>query len=95
MVFKPTLKISKNGKTTHKGNVDTELVLHAMIEYSNYKSAIIISCDGDFYCLIDHLEKNGKLYKILIPNNKYSAILKKFAKYITPINLFKEKIEKI
>ena len=34
MVFKPTLLLPEGGV---KGNVDAELVLHAMIEYANYK----------------------------------------------------------
>jgi len=33
VIFKPTLKLA-DGKV--KGNIDAELVLHAMIEYSNY-----------------------------------------------------------
>jgi uncharacterized LabA/DUF88 family protein len=36
-----------------KGNVDAELVLHTMIEYDNYSKAIIISGDGDFFCLVN------------------------------------------
>ena len=49
-IFKPTL-IYKNGST--KGNCDAELVLQAMIEYSNYDKAVIVTGDGDFYCLIN------------------------------------------
>src|SRR3989338_5660660 len=45
---------SKVPKTKIKGNVDAELVLHAMIEYPRYKKAIIVSGDGDFYCLIEY-----------------------------------------
>lgn len=50
-VFKPTLEL-KDGKI--KGNVDAELVMHSMIEYGNYDKALIVSGDGDFYCLIDY-----------------------------------------
>jgi uncharacterized LabA/DUF88 family protein len=39
-VFRPTL-VNKDGST--KGNCDSELVLHAMIELNNYKKAIIVS----------------------------------------------------
>ena len=45
LVFKPTL-VLPSGKP--KGNVDAELVLHAMIEYPNYDRA---SIDGSFYFL--------------------------------------------
>ena len=45
-----------------KGNVDAELVLHSMIEYSKYDKAIIASGDGDFRCLIEYLEKKTSFY---------------------------------
>ena len=32
-IFKPTLEINTKGRMKIKGNVDAELVLHAMIEY--------------------------------------------------------------
>jgi len=77
LIFKPTM-ILPNGKV--KGNVDAELVLHAMIEYSNFDEAIIITGDGDFHCLIDYLAKNNKLLKLLVPNkDAYSTLLKKVA----------------
>ncbi len=73
-IFKPTLEY-KDGTT--KGNVDAELVLHTMIEYPNYDKAVIVSGDGDFYCLVKHLLEQGKLKNILIPNQfSFSALLK-------------------
>lgn len=73
-IFKPTLTY-KDGTT--KGNCDAELVLQAMIEYPNYNSAVIVTGDGDFYCLIQYLLEKGKLKNILIPNRlKFSALLK-------------------
>lgn len=59
-IFKPTL-IYKDGTT--KGNCDAELVLQAMIEYSNYGKAIIVTGDGDFYCLINHLIEQNQVKK--------------------------------
>ena len=65
----------KNGTT--KGNCDAELVLQAMIEYPNYDKAVIVTGDGDFYCLAQHLHEKGKLKNLLIPNQlKFSALLK-------------------
>jgi uncharacterized LabA/DUF88 family protein len=82
VVFKPTLEYEKEGKLCTKGNVDAELVLHAMIQYPNYEKAIIVSGDGDFHCLIEYLSEQGKLANVIIPNpNKYSALLRKFRKY--------------
>ena len=95
LVFKPTL-VYKDGTT--KGNCDAELVLQAMIEYNNYDQAVIVSGDGDFYCLADYLIKNGKLNAMLIPNqNSYSALLKKLntseKKYLAFVNHLRNKLE--
>ena len=49
LIFKQTVK---DGQGIPKGNVDAELVLHsAAIEFDQYDKAVIISGDGDFYCL--------------------------------------------
>lgn len=55
-IFRPTLKY-KDGTT--KGNCDAELVLWAMVEYPNYKRAVIVTGDGDFYCLVKYLIENN------------------------------------
>jgi len=75
LIFKPTFFLPDKKV---KGNVDAELVLHTMIEYSNYDKAIIVTDDGDFYCLVEYLLKKNKLEAILIPNRlKFSALLKR------------------
>ena len=94
VVFKPILEINKEKKTKIKGNVDAELVLHTMIEYKNYDKAIIVSGDGDFYCLIEYLANNNKLAKIIVPNKKYSSLLRKFAMFIVNISFLKNKLYK-
>jgi uncharacterized LabA/DUF88 family protein len=77
-IFKPILTY-KDG--TIKGNVDGELILHTMIEYTSFEKAVIVTGDGDFYCLVQYLLENDKLQTVLVPNkNKYSALLKRFAK---------------
>ena len=74
VVFKPTMELP-SGEI--KGNVDAELVLHSMIEYPNYDKALIVSGDGDFHCLVEYLNKQEKLLKLLVPNkDKYSSLLK-------------------
>jgi uncharacterized LabA/DUF88 family protein len=94
VVFKPTIQGKKKGLISTKGNVDAELVLHTMIEYPNYKKAIIVSGDGDFYCLVEYLANNKKLSKIIVPNKKYSSLLRKFSSYILLIDLIKEKVKR-
>jgi len=92
IIFKPTTK-DDSGKA--KGNVDAELVLHsAAIEYPEYDKAVIVSGDGDFYCLHEYLAKNNKLLRIVIPNTKTeSSLLKKFHQYKTFLIFEKDKLE--
>jgi uncharacterized LabA/DUF88 family protein len=91
LIFKPTLEY-KDGTT--KGNVDAELVLHALIEQPNYDQAVIVTGDGDFYCLVEHLIKVHKLAKLFIPNQRrYSALLKRFdSGYLAYITDLKRKL---
>jgi len=74
LVFKPVLK-TKDGKV--KGNIDADLVLRTMIDYDRYEKAIIVTSDGDFYSLVDHLYQNNKLEKVLSPDTKNCSILLK------------------
>ncbi|MGR3176209.1 MAG: NYN domain-containing protein [Candidatus Scalindua sp.] len=91
LIFKPTLKLPQ-GKT--KGNVDAELVLHAMIEYKNYDKALIVTGDGDFYCLVNYLIKNNKLLKLMIPNkNRFSSLFRKIMSHIVFMNNLKDKLK--
>jgi len=91
LIFKPTLKLP-TGKV--KGNVDAELVLHAMIEYQRYDKALIVTGDGDLYCLVDYLVRNDKLLKLMIPNkNKFSSLFRKMMSRIVFMNNLKGKLE--
>ncbi len=95
LIFKPTLYGRQKDKTVIKGNVDAELVLHSMIQYSNYQKAIIVTGDGDFHCLIEYLEGENKLLKILVPTQHYSSLLRKFNQkhYIVRIDLLRNSLE--
>lgn len=91
LIFKPTLNLP-NGNV--KGNVDAELVLHTMIEYPNYDKALIVSGDGDFYCLVEYLKSQNKLLKLMIPNRTaYSSLFRKFIDDIVFMNGLREKVE--
>lgn len=91
LIFKPILK-TKDGKI--KGNIDAELVLHTMIQYPNFDKALIVTGDGDFYCLIEYLISKNKLLKVGIPNkHKYSALLRKFANYHFYVNKLRHLLE--
>jgi uncharacterized LabA/DUF88 family protein len=95
LIFKPTLSRRDGGKVITKGNVDADLVLHAMIQYKSYQQAIIVSGDGDFHCLIEYLEEKDKLLKILAPTRHYSSLLRRFNRknYIVSIDILRDSLE--
>ncbi|MDO8641271.1 MAG: NYN domain-containing protein [Nitrosarchaeum sp.] len=93
LIFKPTLEQISNGKIQIKGNVDAELVLHTMIQYKNYDKAVIVSGDGDFHCLVEYLDKQDKLFRILAPNRHYSSLLRKYNHYIVRVDLLRNSLE--
>jgi uncharacterized LabA/DUF88 family protein len=92
LIFKPTV-MDNHGVA--KGNIDAEIVLHSSaIEYKNYNKAVIVSGDGDFYCLHEFLLKYDKLSSIIIPNQKSeSSLLKKFHQYKIFLSFEKSKLE--
>lgn len=91
LTFKPTLQLP-DGRV--KGNIDAELVLHTMIEYPNYDKALIVTGDGDFYCLVEYLIKQKEILKLMVPDeNKYSSLLRKFSRDIVFMNNLKGKLE--
>lgn len=65
-----------------KGNIDAELVLWAMKELKNYDKAIIVSGDGDFYCLVEYLHEQKKLLKLLVPSMHYSGLYHAYENYV-------------
>ncbi len=76
--FKRTIA-DKQGRV--KGNVDVEIVLSVMLELKNYNKAIIVSSDGDFSSLVEHLYTEDKLEGVISPDkNSCSTLLQKSAK---------------
>ncbi len=94
LVFKPTVRYKKDGKYTVKGNVDVELVMTVMIEINNFNKAVIISDDGDFHFLIKYLFNKNKLEALLVPNKKYSSLLREFQESIFVLSLKRDLLEK-
>lgn len=94
LVFKPILK-TPGGEI--KGNCDTELVLQVMIDFEKYEKAIVVSSDGDYYCLVKYLLDSGKLECVLAPCERgCSHLLIQAAKgRIAYIDRLKRKLEYI
>jgi uncharacterized LabA/DUF88 family protein len=100
IVLKPTVESHGSSDDTVskpqiKGNIDAELVLYAMKEMPNYTKAIIVSGDGDFYCLIEYLENKNRLLNIMTPNWKYSSLLKPYERYIIRLDQKRKDLEHI
>jgi len=91
VILKPTMELPDK---TVKGNVDAELVLHSMLQYNNYEKAIIISGDGDFFCLVEYLAKEKKLLHVLTPNKHYSKLYKPYSGFVIRVDQLKGSLEK-
>lgn len=76
LVFKQVVP-DRQGKP--KGNVDADLVLHAMLQYQNYDKAVLVSSDGDFAGLVDHLYQEKKLEAVVSSHITTCSILLKRA----------------
>lgn len=100
IVLKPTVgggssdngDSKKKDKAPVKGNIDAELVLYAMKFVPKYDKAIIVSGDGDFYCLAEYLAAKNKLKAIMTPNRYYSSLLKPYEEYIVRIDELRKEL---
>ena len=90
VVMKPTMELPGG---IVKGNVDAELVLHTMIQFKKFDKAIIVSGDGDFFCLVEYLANKNKLLCLLAPNQFYSKLYKPFSGFIVRIDWLKESLK--
>ena len=77
-----------------KARLEKKDYFNAAIEFKNYQKAIIVSGDGDFFCLHQYLIKKKKLLKIIIPNkHSESSLLKNLQQYKLFLYREKEKLE--
>lgn len=88
----PVNQVKPEDKKPVKGNIDAELVLWAMKEMSNYEKAIIVSGDGDFYCLIEYLDQKGRLLHLLAPSQHYSNLYNKYEKYVVRLDQYRKEL---
>lgn len=67
-------------KGRKKGNVDVDIVFEMMRDsfYSaQMEKAILVSGDGDYYKVVDHLICNNKFEKLLLPSQENASSLYK------------------
>jgi len=72
--FKPVFEM-KDG--SFKANCDAEMVLRVMLDYERFDRAIIVTGDGDFYCLVKHLITEDKFEKLIAPDYLSCSVLLK------------------
>lgn len=75
-----------------KGNIDAELVLWAMKDLNKYDKAIIVSGDGDFYCLVEYLHEQKKLEKLLVPSMHFSGLYHAYESYIERLDKHRNRL---
>ncbi len=102
VVLKPTFDVTKprpdsdrNDKEDDKpvkGNIDADLVLWAMKEMPNYKKAIIVSGDGDFYSLVEYLVNKNRLLHLLTPSGHYSQLYNRYDQYVVRLDQFRREL---
>lgn len=92
LVFKP---VNEKSVSQTKGNVDAELVLQAMIDFTTYDKAIIVTGDGDFTSLVHYLKDKQKLETVIVPNaRRFAAVLRDAAgKYLTSLSKHKKQLQ--
>lgn len=76
---------------TKKGNVDSDIILNAMVRLykkEDFEKIVLVSGDGDYKGLVDFLIEENKLGKILFPDQKKASSLYKSidSKYIASIS---------
>lgn len=76
-----------------KGNCDGEMILQAAIDIPFYDQAVIVTGDGDFYCLVKYLKSINKLKKILaLTYSSCSRFLHRIGGKVEFISALREKL---
>jgi len=93
LIFK---EVAKDGEGKPKGNVDVDLTLHTILKIDEYQQAVLVTSDGDFAPLVEHLLSVGKLRAVLSPEHRLcSWLLRKYAKdKVDYLDRAREKLKK-
>ncbi|MBP9701458.1 MAG: NYN domain-containing protein [Candidatus Pacebacteria bacterium] len=73
LIFKQTISVSG----VIKGNCDAELVLKTTSDFYTkaYEKCVLITGDGDFGCLVEFLNSNSALERVIAPDKKKCSFL--------------------
>lgn len=53
------------------------MVLYAVDRQNEYDEAILVTWDGDFYCLAEYLKNKNKLFRVIAPKVESASYLLK------------------
>ncbi|HEX8994100.1 MAG TPA: NYN domain-containing protein, partial [Candidatus Paceibacterota bacterium] len=70
-------------QSVKKGNVDTEIVfdcMHRLCKQDDFEDVVLVSRDGDYYRLVEFLFDEGRLEKVLFPNEYASSLYKQLTR---------------
>ena len=75
LIFKQTITVAG----VVKGNCDAELVLKTVSDFytKSFTSCILITGDGDFGCLVEFLQENRAIKRVISPDEGKCSILLK------------------
>ena len=79
LVLKPVKTYKQGKKITKKANCDVDMTFDMMRYLSEYGDALVMTGDGDFLPVIQHLRKVGKKVTILARGERTAKEIRQFA----------------
>ena len=89
-------EVTYDGTDKVKGNCDADLVLKAAVDFfeKKFDTAVLVTSDGDYACLLKFLKEKNVFKSLVSPNNKCSFLLRKLNIPIVYLDTQKRKLER-
>ena len=89
-------EVTYDGTDKVKGNCDADLVLKAAVDFfeKKFDTAVLVTSDGDYACLLKFLREKNVFKSLVSPNNKCSFLLRKLNIPIVYLDTQKRKLER-
>ena len=89
-------EVTYDGTGKVKGNCDADLVLKAAVDFfeKKFDTAVLVTSDGDYACLLKFLKEKNVFKSLVSPNNKCSFLLRKLNIPIVYLDTQKRKLER-
>ena len=87
-------EVTYDGTGKVKGNCDADLVLKATVDFfeKKFDTAVLVTSDGDYACLLKFLREKNVFKSLVSPNNKCSFLLRKLNIPIVYLDTQKRKL---